>query len=288
MTYSMTAFANSEIHFEGLTLHCELRSVNHRYCDISLKTPERFRFMEAEARRLITQKVKRGKIECGLSYKKHQQAEEPLSINMDAVRSLLASTQAIEALMPNSQPISALDILTFPGIQQEQESDKAALKQHLQQLLQESVDKLLIARAREGEQLNRMISERCETMRGFIAQAKVRMPVVLERLKEKLSSQIQELVEDPHLDRIEQEMVILTQKLDVEEELDRLETHITEVQHILQKNDPIGRRLDFLMQEMNREANTLGSKSADQEMTAIAIEFKVLIEQIREQVQNIE
>jgi len=284
----MTAFANSDVDFAGMTLHCELRSVNHRYCDISLKAPEHFRFIEADARRLITQNIKRGKIECGLSYKKHQQTEDTLSINMQAVHTLLASTQAIEALMPNAQPISALDILAFPGIQQEQSIDKQGLQQSLQQLLQASLEKLLIARKREGEQLNRMITERCAAMQGFIAQAKQRMPIVLERLKDKLKSQINELVEDPHLDRIEQEMVMLTQKLDVEEELDRLETHIAEVQHILQKNEPVGRRLDFLMQEMNREANTLGSKSADQEMTAIAIEFKVLIEQMREQVQNIE
>ncbi len=284
----MTAFANSEVELEGLTLHCELRSVNHRYCDISLKIPERFRFIEASTRQLISKQLKRGKIECGFSYKKHQQAEAGLNINMDAVQALLNSTQAIEALMPKAQSFSALDVLAFPGIQAEKTTNNAALQKVLQQLLQTTLDSLIAARLREGEQLQRLITERCEKMQGFVEQAKLRMPEVLSSLKSKLKNQIAELVAEPNHDRIEQEMVLLAQKLDVEEELDRLETHIVEVMHILQKNEPVGRRLDFLMQEMNREANTLGSKSADKEMTGIAIELKVLIEQMREQVQNIE
>jgi len=284
----MTAFANSEVELEGLTLHCELRSVNHRYCDISLKIPERFRFIEASTRQLISKQLKRGKIECGFSYKKHQQAEAGLNINMDAVQALLNSTQAIESLMPNAQSFSALDVLAFPGIQAEKTTNNAALQKVLQQLLQTTLESLIAARLREGEQLQRLITERCEKMQGFVEQAKLRMPEVLSSLKSKLKNQIAELVAEPNHDRIEQEMVLLAQKLDVEEELDRLETHIAEVMHILQKNEPVGRRLDFLMQEMNREANTLGSKSADKEMTGIAIELKVLIEQMREQVQNIE
>jgi len=284
----MTAFANSEVDVEGLTLRCELRSVNHRYCDISLKIPERFRFIEANVRQLISKQLKRGKIECGLSYKKHQQSEAGLNIDMDAVQSLLNSAQAIEAFMPNAQSFSALEVLAFPGIQTEKSTNNAALQKVLQQLLQTTLDSLIAARLREGEQLQRLISERCEKMQGFVDQAKVRMPEVLDSLKAKLKNQIAELVAEPNHDRIEQEMVLLAQKLDVEEELDRLETHIAEVIYILQKNEPVGRRLDFLMQEMNREANTLGSKSADKAMTAIAIELKVLIEQMREQVQNIE
>lgn len=284
----MTAFANSETDVEGLTLHCELRSVNHRYCDISLKIPERFRFLEASTRQLIGKQLKRGKIECGFSYKKHQQAESGLNINIYAVQALLNSTQAIEALMPNAQSFSALDVLSFPGIQSEQAANNTALQKELQQLLQTTLDSLIAARLREGEQLQRLITERCEKMQDFVEQAKVRMPEVLDTLSNKLKNQIAELVAEPNHDRIEQEMVILAQKLDVEEELDRLETHISEVLHILQKKEPVGRRLDFLMQEMNREANTLGSKSADKEMTGIAIELKVLIEQMREQVQNIE
>ena len=288
MTHSMTAFANSEMDFENLTINCELRSVNHRYCDINLKTPERFRFAEAEIRRSVSQKLKRGKIECSLSYKKHQQTQQALSVDMQAVQALLTTTQSIEQLMDKPAPFSSLDVLAFPGIQVEPESDKAVLQQTLQLLVKTATDNLLAARLREGSQLARLISQRCEKMQQFVNQAKERLPVVLEQLRTKLKKNIAELVADPDYDRIEQEMVLLTQKLDVDEELDRLETHIIEVLRVLEQQEPIGRRLDFLMQEMNREANTLGSKSADKEMTSISIELKVLIEQMREQVQNIE
>lgn len=288
MTYSMTAFANSETDFENLTIHCEMRSVNHRYCDISLKLADRFRFIETDARHIISKQLKRGKIECNLSYKKHQQEQQSLSIDMDAVKSLLKSTHAIEQYMSSAQSFSALDILNFPGIQVEQECDKAALQQALQQVIQATLSHLLVARQREGEQLKKLIQTRCEKMQQHVIQAKTRLPIVLEQLRTKLKKQITEWVSEPDHDRIEQEMVLLTHKLDVDEELDRLETHIAEVLRVLEKNEPIGRRLDFLMQELHREANTLGSKSADQEMTAISIELKVLIEQMREQVQNIE
>ena len=284
----MTAFANSEMDFENLTINCELRSVNHRYCDISLKIPERFRYAEAEIRRSINQKMKRGKIECSLSYKKHQQTQQTVSVDMQAVHSLLTTTRAIEQLMDKPRSFSSLDVLTFPGIQVEQESDKTALQQALHLLVETATGNLLAARQREGIQLAQLITLRCEKMQQFVSQAKTRLPVVLEQLRTKLTQRIAELVADPDYDRVEQEMVLLTQKLDVDEELDRLETHITEVLRILEQNEPVGRRLDFLMQEMNREANTLGSKSADKEMTSISIELKVLIEQMREQVQNIE
>jgi len=288
MTHSMTAFANSEIEFENLTINCELRSVNHRYCDISLKIPERFRFSEADIRQAISRKIKRGKIDCSLSYKKHGLAQQSQSIDMQAIQSLLTTTQSIEQLMDNPRPFSALEILAFPGIQIEKQSDKAALQQALQQLIQQATNNLLEARQREGTQLAQMIHTRCTKLQGFVQQAQSRMPVVLSQLRTKFKTHITELVTDPDYDRIEQEMVLLTQKLDVDEELDRLDTHIAEVLRILEQDEPVGRRLDFLMQEMNREANTLGSKSADKEMTAISIELKVLIEQMREQVQNIE
>ncbi|OQK16748.1 hypothetical protein AU255_02240 [Methyloprofundus sedimenti] len=288
MTNSMTAFANSEMDFENLTINCELRSVNHRYCDISLKIPERFRFAEADIRRIISDNLKRGKIECSLSFKKHSFAQQQLSIDMDAVSALLATTQSIEHIMDRPQPFSALEVLAFPGIQIEKQSDKTALLQALVALLETAIDNLILARQREGTQLSELISSRCVKMQKLLKQAQNRMPLVLEHLRTKFKHHIAELVTEVNNDRVEQEMVLLTQKLDVDEELDRLDTHIMEVLRILEQSEPIGRRLDFLMQEMNREANTLGSKSADKEMTAISIEFKVLIEQMREQVQNIE
>ena len=288
MTNSMTAFANSEMDFENLTINCELRSVNHRYCDISLKIPERFRFAESDIRHIISDNLKRGKIECSLSFKKHSLAQQELSIDMDAISALLSTTQSIEQLMDRPQPFSALEVLAFPGIQIEKQSDKTALLQALVQLLETAIDNLILARHREGTQLSELISSRCVKMQKLLKQAQNRMPLVLEHLRTKFKHHIAELVTEPDNERVEQEMVLLTQKLDVDEELDRLDTHIIEVLRILEQSEPIGRRLDFLMQEMNREANTLGSKSADKEMTAISIEFKVLIEQMREQAQNIE
>lgn len=288
MTQSMTAFANSEMDFENLTIYCELRSVNHRYCDINLKISERFRFAEADVRHVISQTLKRGKIDCNLSYKKHKQSQQSISVDMQAVQALLNNTQAIEKLMDNPQPFSALDILAFPDIQTEQRSDNAVLHERLCSVVQIAIDNLLSARQREGTQLAELIRLRCEKMQAFTDQAKKRLPIVLEQLRLKLIRRIAELSVEVNNDRIEQEMVLLIHKLDVDEELDRLKAHIIEVLRVLKQSEPMGRRLDFLMQEMNREANTLGSKSVDKEMSSIAIELKVLIEQIREQVQNIE
>ncbi|MCK9635814.1 MAG: YicC family protein [Methylobacter tundripaludum] len=288
MIRSMTAFAGNETEIGDLTISCELRSVNHRYCDISLKLPDRLRFVEADLRSAIAAKINRGKVECSLSYKKQAKSGQNFIINADAVTTLLAAASAIEQQMPTPLSFSALDVLAFPGIQQEPDIDKEQLSKGIAALVDQTLAQLLEAREREGTQLKLLIEERCTKMLSFVVSAGKRMPEVLLLIRNKLKDRITELVAQPDFDRLEQELVLLTQKLDIAEELDRLETHITEVLRVLQQKDPVGRRLDFLMQELNREANTLGSKSADKEMTKIAIELKVLIEQMREQVQNIE
>lgn len=288
MIRSMTAFASSEAQIGSLTINCELRSVNHRYCDISFKLPDVFRFTESTLRTAIATQIKRGKIECGFNYKKQPQDGQAFQVNQQAVTALLAATAEIEALMSNPQAFSALDILAFPGIQQDQEIDKETLQQGLIRLLEAALQQLVITREREGQQLRLLVIERCDKMTDLVLAAKQRMPQVLETIRSKMQERVGELVANPDFDRLEQEMVLLVQKLDVAEELDRLETHLTEVQRTLDQNEPVGRRLDFLMQELHREANTLGSKSADKEMTQISIELKVLIEQMREQIQNIE
>lgn len=284
----MTAFAGNETEIGDLTISCELRSVNHRYCDISLKLPDRLRFVEADLRSAIAAKINRGKVECSLSYKKQAKSGQNFIINADAVTTLLAAASAIEQQMPAPLSFSALDVLAFPGIQQEPDIDKEQLSKGIAALVDQTLAQLLEAREREGTQLKLLIEERCTKMLSFVVSAGKRMPEVLLLIRNKLKDRITDLVAQPDFDRLEQELVLLTQKLDIAEELDRLETHITEVLRVLQQKDPVGRRLDFLMQELNREANTLGSKSADKEMTKIAIELKVLIEQMREQVQNIE
>jgi len=288
MIRSMTAFAGNETEIGDLTLSCELRTVNHRYCDISLRLPDRLRFVEADLRTAIAAKISRGKVECSLSYKKQAKNGSSFTLNTDAVTTLLAAASAIEEQMLAPLSFSALDVLAFPGIQQEPDLDKEQLNSGIAALVDQTLAQLLEAREREGAQLKLLIEERCAKMLGFVVLAGKRMPEVLLLIRNKLKDRITELVAEPDFDRLEQELVLLAQKLDITEELDRLETHINEVLRVLKQKDPVGRRLDFLMQELNREANTLGSKSADKEMTQIAIELKVLIEQMREQIQNVE
>ncbi len=284
----MTAFAGNETEIGDLTISCELRSVNHRYCDINFRLPDRLRFVEADLRSAIAAKINRGKVECSLSYKKQAKNGQCFIINTDAVTTLLAAASSIEQQMIGPLSFSALDVLAFPGIQQEPDIDKEELSLGIAGLVDQTLAELLEVREREGWQLKLLIEERCAKMLTFVVLAGKRMPEVLQLIRNKLKDRITELVAQPDFDRLEQELVLLAQKLDITEELDRLETHITEVLRVLQQKDPVGRRLDFLMQELNREANTLGSKSTDKEMTKIAIELKVLIEQMREQIQNIE
>ncbi len=284
----MTAYAGNEARIGDSTLNCELRSVNHRYCDITIKLPDHLRFIEADLRSLIAAKINRGKIECSLSVKKQPKDAQHFNININAVIALLAATDQIEEQMQASLSFSALDVLAFPGIQQEPTTDKSHLNEEITHLVKQTLTQFLEVREREGAQLKVLIEARCIKIQGFVALASKRMPEVLLLIRNKLTDRITELVVQPDFDRLEQELVFLAQKLDITEELDRLDTHVTEVLRVLKEKDPVGRRLDFLMQELNREANTLGSKSTDKEMTQIAIELKVLIEQIREQIQNIE
>jgi uncharacterized protein (TIGR00255 family) len=288
MIKSMTAYAGNEARIGDLTLNCELRSVNHRYCDITLKLPDHLRFLEADLRSIIAAKINRGKVECALSYKKLSQDDQNFHINIDAVKALLAATHLIEEQMQVSLSFSALDVLAFSGIQQEPVTDKTHLNEAITHLVKQTLTQFLQAREHEGAQLKALLEERCLKMQGFVVLANKRMPEVLLLIRNKVTDKIVELVAEPDFDRLEQELVYLAQKLDITEELDRLNTHLTEVVRVLKEKEPVGRRLDFLMQELNREANTLGSKSTDKEMTQIAIELKVLIEQMREQIQNIE
>ncbi len=287
MIKSMTAYAVKEAEIGTMTVSCELRSVNHRYLDIIVKLPERLRFIEAPVRTVITETINRGKIECSLVCKQAKY-QVGLCINHETVNALLAATQEIERLMPAPLSFSALEILAFPGVQQEAALDHDALYDDVIPLLRQALADFVSVREREGAQLKQLIEDRCQKIQAHSRAAALRMPQVLAAIRSKLKDRMVELVAQPDFDRLEQELVFLAQKLDVAEELDRLDTHVTEVLRVLAQPEPAGRRLDFLMQELNREANTLGSKSADKEMTQIAIELKVLIEQMREQVQNIE
>jgi uncharacterized protein (TIGR00255 family) len=284
----MTAFASCEAEVSGYTLIWELRSVNHRYLDVSARLPEIFRSVEAPIRETVAQYLKRGKVDCNLFYKKENQTEEKIEINEGRLSELLRATSVIEKNMPHSQAISALDILRWPGIQAEIREDLEPIHQAALTLLSQTLEQLVDAREREGSNIAEMVESRCQQIAQQMVLAKNRLPEVQQQLRDKLQKKIDTLLEEPEQSRLEQEVVYFLQKMDVEEELDRLDSHIKEVRRILTQQEPVGRRLDFLMQELNREANTLGSKSADIQTTNVSVELKVLIEQMREQIQNIE
>ena len=288
MIRSMTAFASREAEVSGYTLIWELRSVNHRYLDVSARLPEIFRSVEAPIRETVAQYLKRGKVDCNLFYKKDNQTEERIEINEGRLSELLRATSVIEKNMPHSQAISALDILRWPGIQAEIREDLEPIHQAALTLLSQTLEQLVHAREREGSNIAEMVESRCQQIAEQMVLAKNRLPDVQQQLRDKLQKKIDTLLEEPEQSRLEQELVYFLQKMDVEEELDRLDSHIKEVRRILTQQEPVGRRLDFLMQELNREANTLGSKSADIQTTNVSVELKVLIEQMREQIQNIE
>ena len=288
MIKSMTAYACNEASIGNSTINCEIRSVNHRYSDITIKLPDQLRFIETALRSIFAAKISRGKVDCTISLKIQTKYGQGFTIDMDAVTALLAATDQIEEHMLAPLSFSALDVMAFPGIQQEVITDKSHLTEEIMNLAKQTLAQLIEVREREGAQLKVLIEERCNKMQGFVVLASRRMPEVLLLIRNKLTERITELVAQPDFDRLEQELVFLAQKMDITEELDRLDTHITEVIRVLKEKEPIGRRLDFLMQELHREANTLGSKSTDKEMSQFAIELKVLIEQMREQIQNIE
>ena len=288
MIRSMTAFASSECEVEGYTLIWEIRSVNHRYLDVSPRLPEIFRTIEPLVREAVGKRLKRGKVDCNLVYRKQKQGEESIEINQARLKQLLTVTSKIETNMEQFQKLSALDILRWPGVQAEVREDLEPVHDGAMLLLNQALEQLIDSREREGANILEMVDSRCELIQEQMDIAKTRLPEVQGLLREKLEKKIKDLMDEPEQARLEQELVYFLQKMDVEEELDRLESHVKEVRRILHQEEPVGRRLDFLMQELNREANTLGSKSADIQTTNVSVELKVLIEQMREQIQNIE
>ncbi len=290
MIRSMTAFARSEEQTEGGALVWELRSVNHRYLEVSLRMPEEFRILETRVRELLQKRLGRGKVECNLRFRatSAQGGEGEILVNEPRVLDLLKACEQVEDWMVNPARVTALEILKWPGAILESETDMAPLHEAAMTLLDKALDDLIASREAEGERIEAMIKQRCESIADIVQQVRKRRPEVMASLREKLLQRIADLDVDADPQRVEQELVMIAQKLDVDEELDRLDSHLVEVANVLKRNEPVGRRLDFLMQEFNRESNTLGSKSQDSETTKAAVDLKVLIEQMREQVQNIE
>jgi uncharacterized protein (TIGR00255 family) len=288
MIRSMTAFARHQENGEWGELTWEVRSVNHRYLEAMVRLPEDLRAIEPAVRERVTQRLGRGKIECNLRYKPAPAGLAPLQINQALVEQILGAAETMAHRLHSSHHPSIMDVLRWPGVLESGEQDFTPVQEAAMVAFDQTLDTLLATREREGARLAELISQRVAGLRQQVGLARERMPQVIEGVRERLKSRLSEVVENLDQDRLEQEMALLAQRLDVDEEMDRLTTHLDEVERVLGQDEPVGRRLDFLMQELNREANTLGSKSSDSTTTAVSVEMKVLIEQMREQVQNIE
>jgi uncharacterized protein (TIGR00255 family) len=289
MIRSMTGFARHERQGPWGTLTCELRSVNHRYLELSLRLPEDLRGLESDARQLLSANLRRGKVDAGMYLRGGPATASALEINQPLVEQLIARADAVRALAGDAAgPIEPLDLLRWPGVIREVERDVTPIAAAAMELLRETAGELNASRAREGARIREMLVQRCEALRDSVATVRARLPEVAARIRGRVIERVAQLGTPVDAERLEQEVALLAYKMDVEEELDRLGSHVTETLQVLDSKEPAGRRLDFLMQEFNREANTLSSKSQDTETTRAAVDMKVLIEQMREQVQNVE
>jgi uncharacterized protein (TIGR00255 family) len=283
----MTGFARRERQFPWGLLSWELKTVNHRFLEISCRLPEDFRSAEADFRQTIAGAVKRGKVDVSLHFRPAVAASS-IEVDADLLGSLTQRAQQIAAAAGAAARIEVLDLLRWPGVMRDDTRDTTALIAAAQTLLGEALAELTRFRDSEGGRLRDALEQRCAGLLDFAAMVAERLPEVRARMRTKLLDRIAQLVAEVNHERLEQELAILAQRQDVDEELDRLRGHVTEVRKAFTVQEPAGRRLDFLMQELNREANTLSSKSQDIETTRAAVDMKVLIEQMREQVQNIE
>ena len=288
MTRSMTAFARCERRDGQGEWIWEIRSVNHRFLETSMRLPEELRMLESAVREKVGSRLSRGKVDCSLRYRPLQAVRQEIQLNLEMAREVVAATDRIAGLMGKGEGPTVMQVLQWPGVVEQERPDLGPVAEAALALLDETLSELSGNRLREGEKLAALILSRCALVRDQVGQAKERMPEVLAALRDRLRQRLSELREELDASRLEQEMLLLTQRLDVDEEMDRLTAHLDEIASVVSRDEPVGRRLDFLMQELNREANTLTSKSPDVKMTRCAVEMKVLIEQMREQVQNIE
>ncbi len=285
----MTGFASAEAQHDFGRLGWELRSVNHRYLEIGMRLPEDFRTIESEIRSVLGETLSRGKVDIVLRFKPEDSANAGrLSLNRALAQQLLKLHGELQELSGEQEAPALMSMMRWPGAVEEQPPDPGPLHAAALDLLREATAGLHRARAREGEKLEQALRERLEGVRHWVGEIRHWLPDIREALRHKMIDRIGEMQQPLDPGRLEQEVAFLAQKIDVDEELDRLDAHVSEMLRVLELDDPVGRRLDFLMQEFNREANTLSSKSVDQRTTQAAVELKVLIEQMREQTQNIE
>jgi len=286
MIRSMTAYASAETGGAAGTLSCELRTVNHRYLELSPRLPDELRSLESQLRERIAARLSRGKVDVTVRSTSDSQRES-LQINNELLNQLSKLNLQLIPAFPGMQ-VQFTELLRFPGVLQQDAADPEARQTALFEVLDRALDALTATREREGAKLGGILRERLDAIERIVAQVREWMPEIRAALRTRLEARLADLKQPADPGRLEQELVLQITRSDVDEELDRLSTHITETRRVLGLKEPVGRRLDFLMQEFNREANTLGSKSVDARSTNAAVELKVLIEQMREQVQNIE
>jgi uncharacterized protein (TIGR00255 family) len=291
MIVSMTGFARSEATLPDGSLVCELRSVNHRYLEASVRLPEELRALEAELRARLQQELRRGKVDCIFTYRTAAQSNRAMDIDSALVERLTPALQRladVTSSITSTVRLDLIDLLRYPGVLREPAADPEVLPTAARKLFAAALNELKAMRAGEGARLSELISQRCEQLVQLVAQVRTRLPEVHTAIRARFAERLAELSLNVDAGRLEQEVALVLQRIDVAEELDRLDGHLEETLRILGSPEAAGRRLDFLMQEFNREANTLSSKSQDLSTTRVAVDMKVLIEQMREQIQNIE
>ena len=288
MVHSMTAFSRQQLEHEWGSLTWEIRSVNHRYLEPSIRLPENFRSLENPIRKQLRDKLYRGKIECLLRFRTVEANQIDWQLNLDLISQLTKANLEINSNIGGDYKLSSLDILKWPGVISDQPIDEEIFNKEAMGLFEKALDDLMVVREREGASLRDAILKRIASIQRIIDSIQAKMPSIILKQKENLLNKLEDIKAEFEPTRLEQEITLLAQKADVDEELDRLNSHLQEAKRVLDSGGQIGRRLDFLMQELNREANTLSSKSIVVETTKSAVELKVLIEQMREQIQNIE
>ncbi len=288
MLRSMTAYARATIDADWGQATWEIRSVNNRYLDAVYRMPEELRNIEPRLRKAINKRIHRGKVECSLRINITTRQEDTLEIDENLARQLSQAATSLADLAPNGDRLRVGEILHWPGVIRPRATDFSPLEAPVLKLFESGLDDLVATREREGTQIHAMVSQRCNEISAIVAAQHPRQPALIDAARQRLQQRLAEIMEHLDHERVEQEIVLLANKSDVAEELDRLDTHIAEVLRVIEQDQAVGRRLDFLMQELNREANTFGSKSICAQSTRASVDLKVLIEQIREQIQNVE
>ncbi|MGO2403743.1 YicC/YloC family endoribonuclease [Vibrio litoralis] len=288
MIYSMTAYARKEIKSDWGNAVWEIRSVNQRYLETYFRLPEQFRGLEPILRERFRKRLARGKVECHLRFEANTKAQSALNINEDLAKQVIQAANQVMSLTGEDSRINPFQVMNWPGVMEAPEQDMDAIQKELLEAFEQAMSDFIDARGREGANMKALIDQRLEAITAEAAKVRARMPEILQWQRDRLLNKFEEAKIELDSSRVEQELILLAQKSDVAEELDRLDSHVKEANNIMKKGGACGRKLDFMMQEFNREANTLASKSISTDVTASGVELKVLIEQMREQIQNIE